>query len=276
MAAWGRDINLYELAGGRRTAEAASARAAWTGDIAPIVQLEGGEGVLLDGLFGAGLSRPLAGEALEAVMRAARVQGPKVAIDLPSGLQGDGAAHAACAPADITVTFGALKPVHVLQPAAQACGRVVVEEIGFGACLGRPNVHLNGPELWRLQWPTPTSHKHQRGRLFVVTGGLASTGAARLAARAGLRLCGSSTLLCPPAAMIVVAQSVEAVMTRSFDGPAALVEASERAQAVVIGPAAGVDAKTRANVEALGQAGRRLVLDADALSVFAGEATALK
>lgn len=176
--------------------------------------------------------------------------------------------------AALTVTFGASKPAHVLQPAASACGEVVVCEIGFGQYLGRLRLQRNAPELWvaNLPWPTPTSHKHARGRLYVVSGGLAQTGAARLAAQAGLRIgAGAVTLLTPPSALMAAAMSVKAVMTSSFVDAAALVAATERASAVVIGPAAGVTEATRANVEALARAGRRLVLDADALSAFAAD-----
>ncbi len=206
-----------------------------------------------------------------------------VAIDLPSGLNGDtGILVGEVIAADVTVTFCAKKPVHVLQPAAELCSEVVVAEIGFGRFVdevGGARLHENSPALWShaLRWPTATSHKHQRGRLAVVSGGLANTGAARLAAQAGLRTgAGLVTLLCPPAALMVAAASVTAVMTSSFASADDLVAQTERCSAAVIGPGAGVSPTTRANVDALARAGRSLVVDADALTVFAGQADALR
>jgi NAD(P)H-hydrate repair Nnr-like enzyme with NAD(P)H-hydrate dehydratase domain len=110
-----------------------------------------------------------------------------------------------------------------------------------------------------------------------VTGGLANTGAARLAAQAGLRTgAGLVTLLCPPGALIVVASSVTAVMTSSFASSSDLVSQTKKSSAVVIGPAAGVTDAARANIEALARAGRSLVLDADALTVFGGQSVQLR
>lgn len=136
----------------------------------------------------------------------------------------------------------------------------------------------NGPELWAgdLPWPAHDAHKHARGSLGVVTGPMGATGAARLAARAGMRAgAGLCTLLCPPDALASLSAAVLSPLTASFSGPADLVAKTAQADAVVIGPAAGVTPETRAHVEALGAAGRRLVLDADAITVFRGEADAL-
>ncbi len=129
----------------------------------------------------------------------------------------------------------------------------------------------NAPTLWRelLPWPGPDTHKHQRGRLGVVSGGMLQTGAARLAARAGLRVgAGLVRLLCPPEAGPIVAAAVEAVMVDVFETPDGLAALAERLDCVVIGPAAGLTPETRANVVALGQTRATLVLDADALTLF--------
>lgn len=129
------------------------------------------------------------------------------------------------------------------------------------------------PPAWKalLPWPGPEAHKHARGRLGVVCGPPNRTGAARLAARAGLRVgAGVVTLLCPPASAPIVAPAVEAVMVHPFEGPQALVEASQAMNAVVIGPAAGLDQATIDNVRALARTKAALVVDADALSIFEG------
>lgn len=136
----------------------------------------------------------------------------------------------------------------------------------------------NDPALWRadLPWPGADAHKHQRGRLGVVSGGMLSTGAARLAARAGLRVgAGLVRILCPPDAGPVIAAAVEAVMVSDFDTPEALARLAEPLDCVVIGPAAGLTEATERNLAALAGTEAALVVDADALTLFKGRAGAL-
>lgn len=137
---------------------------------------------------------------------------------------------------------------------------------------------INDPALWlpRFPWPASGGHKHDRGRLYVVTGGATTTGAARMAARAGLRIgAGLVTLLSPPSAVLVNAAHIEAVMLKSFTDAESLVAAADRASAVVIGPAAGVGEATAAAVLALTRMDAALVLDADALTSFQDSPQAL-
>lgn len=275
----GREVIVAELAGGARSAEGARARAQWTGDVAGAGAVGfRADDVIVDALFGAGLNRALEGEAADIVRRVNASGLPVLAVDVPSGVSGDtGRVAGEAIKAALTVTFGAKKPAHVLQPASELCGEVAVFNIGFEPFLPTPKLWENSPELWagKLNWPGSDSHKYARGKLMVVTGPLASTGAARLAAYAGLRAgAGAVTLLCPPGALVVVAGAVMAPMTASFRDAAELAEKAQGARAVIIGPAAGVNDATRANVEAL--SGQRLVLDADGLSVFAGNVAALK
>jgi hydroxyethylthiazole kinase-like uncharacterized protein yjeF len=115
------------------------------------------------------------------------------------------------------------------------------------------------------------AHKHARGRLGVVSGKASQTGAARLAARAGLRIgAGLVRILCPPDAVAVIAPAIEAIMLTPFGSDEVLAEAAANLDAVVIGPAAGVNDATRANVRALAETGAALVVDADGLTVFEG------
>lgn len=281
----GRNVWLFDLSPkAARTPEGQNALEALTGARQPLEDMRlQPDDIVLDGLFGAGLSRPLEGEAAWAVEQVNASGAKVVAVDVPSGVNGDnGAVNGPAIRADVTVTFCCKKPAHVLHPAAQLCGDVVPAEIGFGPfveAFGGGLLHENAPALWAhtLRWPDRAAHKHQRGRLAVVSGGVANTGAARLAAQAGLRTgAGLVTVFCPPSALIVVASSMTAVMCSSFTDAGDLLEQTQRASAVVIGPAAGVDARTRANVEALLAAGRSLVLDADALTVFAGEVDRLR
>jgi len=139
-------------------------------------------------------------------------------------------------------------------------------------------VETNAPSLWlpAIPWPDAQTHKHARGRLGVVSGGPLRTGAARLAARAGLRVgAGLVRLLCPPDAAPIVAGAVEAIMLDAFGTPDELATLTGPMQAVVIGPAAGLDEATVANLTAIAGGEAALVVDADALTIFTGRADGL-
>ena len=130
---------------------------------------------------------------------------------------------------------------------------------------------INDPMTWQslLPWPGAEAHKHARGRLGVVSGDALSTGAARLAARAGLRIgAGLVKVFCPPDAAPVLAPTLEAVMLASFVSGDQLAELAQPMDAVVIGPAAGLTEATAANVAALARTRAALVIDADALTLF--------
>ncbi|WP_303703266.1 NAD(P)H-hydrate dehydratase [Brevundimonas naejangsanensis] len=129
----------------------------------------------------------------------------------------------------------------------------------------------NSPSEWRHLLPRPgaDSHKHIRGRLGVVSGGALTTGAARLSARAGLRVgAGLVKVFCPPDAAPVLAPSLEAVMLAAFATPEQLQTLADPMDAVVIGPAAGLIESTALNLAALARTGAALVVDADALTLF--------
>lgn len=240
--------------------------------------------LVIDALFGAGLTRPLEGALADLAVLLADRPIPVVAVDLPSGQNGDlSSPDGAAIQADLTVTFNTLKPAHILSPAAENCGEVVVADIGIPQDWGEeiPTLaSLNTPEQWyaNLSRPGAETHKHRKGRLLVFSGGASSTGAARLAARAGLRVgAGLVTLASPPAAMQVNAVHSTAVMLARWPEPGEAAAALEAARATVgvIGPALGVtDAGRRAVLSAL-SGETPLVLDADALGVFAEEPAAL-
>lgn len=264
---WGWPV-WVEASAPPATADAKAAAARWRGETVPLgAQRE--TDLLVDALFGAGLARPLDGEA--ARLAGSTPRDRVVAIDVPSGLFGDTGQPLKdiAFRAALTVTFHRRKPAHVLQPGRGYCGEVVVADIGLDD--SPTSLHENGPGLWahRFPWPDVNAHKHGRGRLVVVSGEAASTGAARLAARAGLRVgAGLVTVLSPPSAVAENAAQLEAVMLRPFEGEAALASLAETADAAVIGPAAGVTPATRANLIALAHTGAALVVDADALTVF--------
>jgi NAD(P)H-hydrate epimerase len=265
----------------RLSGDAAWARGLWTGPIENLAVAEAGEaGLIVDALFGAGLARPLEGAAARWVEKAEASGAVLVAVDTPSGLDGDAAkASGAVFQADLTVTFHRPKPAHLLYPGRALCGEIVCVDIGIlPGWEGKrePNALLNHPGLWsrRLRWGAAQDHKHRRGRLGVFTGGAASTGAARMAAEAGLRVgAGLVTLLSPPSALLVNASASTAVMVARWAEPGeagALLE-EKQADAAVIGPAAGTgEATCEAVLSALDRP-TALVLDADALTAFEAE-----
>lgn len=253
------------------TADARAAAALWDGETGPLDTGAIDERALVvDAMFGAGLSRPLEGAAAAAALRISEHPERVVAVDVPSGLFGDLAEPAAASVvAGLTVTFHAKKPAHVLEPARERCGEVLVADIGLAESGG--SLFENTPELWlaRFPWPTAASHKHARGRMIVVSGAAWNTGAARLAARAGLRAgAGVVTVLSPPEALAVNAAHLEAVMLRPFETDAELEAAAGDVDCAVVGPAAGVSETTLLNVLALARTGAALVIDADAITVF--------
>ena len=258
-------------AGASRSAAAITAAQAWGEAVEAVAPgASAGAGLVIDALFGAGLSRAIPSAAGETLRAAARGGGALVAVDVPSGVDADaGTAPEGAPTCALTVSFQ-LRPAHLLQPSRSLCGEVRVADIGAPP-VEPPRLWENGPGLWaaRFPWPQPATHKMQRGRLVVVSGGASHTGAARLAARAGLRAgAGLVTVASPGEALLVNAVALEAVMVRAFDTEAELRALAEPADAAVIGPGAGVTEATADNVLALAQTGAALVVDADALSVF--------
>jgi hydroxyethylthiazole kinase-like uncharacterized protein yjeF len=251
--------------------DARAAADLWTGAVAPLTSRGGSADLVVDALFGAGLDRPLNAELTRLALALERTGVPLVAVDTPSGLSGDTGQPlgGVCFPACLTVTFHRRKIAHCLQPGRALCGEVVVGDIGLGDTPS--TLFENTPDLWltRYPWPGLNVHKHTRGRLIVISGEAWSTGAARLAARAGLRVgAGLATLLSPPEALAVTAAHLEAVMLRPFETELDIEAAGSDADCAIIGPAAGVTDVTLSNVLALARTGAALVIDADALSVF--------
>lgn len=257
------------------TGDARDASSAWMGWVDPADATLLDPGVLvIDALFGAGLSRPLDGMAA-ALAEASRAF-DTLAVDVPSGVPGDGAPPSGPAfRADVTATFVRKKPAHVLEPCRTLCGDVVVLDIGAPAeAVAERGIRFweNDPDLWSLPWPQVEAHKHARGHVMVVSGPAGSTGAARLAARAALRAgAGLVTVLSPPGAMRENAAHLTAIMLTEVRDPGALLAASAGAHAIVIGPAAGVTTRAREALLALLGAGKPLVIDADGLTLGGAE-----
>ena len=263
---------------GQGSAEAALYGGPWRELAEPVTQgLVAGAGVVVDALFGAGLSRTL-DPAVTAVLRAARASGALVvAIDVPSGVSGDSGADLGAAGAALTITFFRKKPGHLLMPGRGLCGEVVVADIGIAdAIAGRLGVAAweNGPAVWRAGMPLldAAGNKFSRGHALVL-GGAVMTGAARMAARAAARAgAGLVSVAAPAPAWAVYAAALTSIMVRKLehDGDLAALLGDARITAMLVGPGAGVTDATRGHALAMLATGRPVVLDADALSVFKG------
>ncbi len=274
----GWDVRLALL--GRRDelkGDAAAMARRWSGSDEPLSSaLFDDVTLIVDALFGAGLSRPLSGAAAE--LAAVLNQSPisVVAIDVPSGVQGD-TGHALGGKsihADLTVTFFRKKPAHVLMPGREYCGEVIVADIGIPpSAITKADLLENGPSLWGkdFPWPDPLAHKYARGHCVVVSGPAHATGAARLSARAALRVgAGLVSVASPLESVAANAAHLTAIMIKPFSGSGGLSDLlkDERLNAVVIGPGAGTGRATQEMVAAVLATKAAVVLDADALTSF--------
>lgn len=240
--------------------------------------------LIVDAIFGAGLSKPLSGDAARAAGITIDLGIPVLAIDLPSGVAGDsGAIPGSAFRAEATVTFARKKPGHLLLPGREFCGETLLADIGIGdGIIARlaPHTFENGPPLWREALPVPAvdSHKYKRGHACVFSGGASATGAARLSALAAARSgAGAVTVLSPGSAIQVNAAHLTSIMLRKADAVADLAAflADRRPSSFVLGPGFGVGEKARQFTLALfhppggTKAGiEGLVLDADGITSF--------
>jgi len=286
LAAAGHRVSVHLL--GRREqlkGDASLAARAWPGPVESVRRdMPEGLDLIIDAIFGAGLDRPIEGEAGTAIDGANETGVPILAVDLPSGIDGaTGAVLGRTIIAKETVTFFRRKPGHLLMPGRRICGPVTVADIGIDpSCLLaiKPRAFHNLPALWHGELPQPhvDGHKYDRGHAVVVSGGIAHTGAARLAARGALRAgAGLVTVASPADSLAVNAAHLTAIMLREIDGGEGLGDLLEdrRLNAVVLGPGLGVGEETTELVAAALASSAGVVLDADALTSYAGAADPL-
>lgn len=227
-------------------------------------QASGVVGLVVDALFGAGLARALDAPVWQLLSDVRALGVPVVAVDVPSGLHGDLARplgdQTLPAPADLTVTFMAPKPAHLLMPGMAACGELLVVDIGIapqalahlsvpgGREEAGPLARRNGPSLWAQAWQPPhaNAHKYRRGHALVF-GGARMLGAARMTARATARIgAGLVTLAVPESVWPVVASTLMSAMAQGLDdcSAAALLQdwqamlGSHRWASLAMGPGA--------------------------------------
>ena len=183
-----------------------------------------GAALVVDAIFGAGLSRPLAGAAAETLSAAASRGLPIVAIDVPSGLMGDTGEIMGAVAAVLTVTFFRKKPGHLLMPGRPLCGEVVVVDIGISPAVFNqitPEAFENDPGLWLADLPRPGAGgtKYTRGHALI-SGGYPLTGATRMAARAAARAgAGLTTVAVSALAFPVYAAALTSIMVQPLAVP---------------------------------------------------------
>ncbi len=281
-AGWVVRVGLLGPVGALR-GDAAFHAARWKGPIEALdARVLEGAGLVVDAIFGAGLSRPLDPD-VAAVLDTAHARGiAVVAVDVPSGVMGDTGESFGAVQAALTVTFTRKKPGHLLLPGRDLCGTLVVADIGTPAgVLERIGVDTweNDPAHWRDRLPQleASGNKYSRGHALLV-GGFPSTGAARMAARAAARMgAGLTTIAVPERGLDVYAAALTSIMVKPLAGATDLSRLLEdrRFSACLIGPGAGVGADTRERALAMLGSGRPVVLDADAITVFGQDPKAL-
>jgi ADP-dependent NAD(P)H-hydrate dehydratase / NAD(P)H-hydrate epimerase len=264
LAGRGMNVRVAALAD-PRTEAAAEARKRWAGPVEPLPEAPDRAPVVVDAVFGTGLSRPVArpvAHAIKALAGAARLS---IAVDLPSGAETDtgGDFGQSLPDFNVTLALGALKPAHLLQPVAACCGEVRVVDIGLGPDqIGSPRENVSAVRtigVPRIAKPQPSSHKYSRGMVAVVSGPM--HGASELAALAAYRAGAGYVLLLtgglphPPHAIVRRRWSEDAL-------------ADTHIGAVVIGPGLGRDERAREKLDMALASPHLLVIDGDALHLL--------
>ncbi len=255
---WSCDVVVAALPGHGQGA-AARMRASWSG---PVVELADASPrpVVVDGLFGIGLSRPLeagiAGELTRLTSDAF-----VIAIDLPSGIDADAERDfAGAGRADVTIALGALKPAHVVGRHVARMGHVLLDRLDLP--LPTTPHTITRPVIAP---PARDAHKYSRGLVTVLAGTM--PGAARLAAHAALAAGAGYVVLAGDAAG---QGGPDALVRRTLEDPQALL-ADDRLAAVLVGPGLGRDQAATRLIDAALACAAPLVIDGDALSLL-GEA----
>ena len=266
-------------------------------DLEPVLAVAREADLIVDALFGTGLTRPLEGAFAELVEALNELPARRLAVDLPSGLNGTRTdVFGPCFDADLTVTFAAFKPATVLPPAADHVGEVVVTELGIPRHLVAEVEEPEGREPGRfflldgaalaLELPPrpPDGHKGDYGHVVVLAGSPGKAGAAVLAARGAVRGgAGLVTAAVPQPLLATVDGASLASMTLGVaaTGDGDLAEAAaeelltflEDKDALALGPGLGRSGPTTAAIHRLvRETPLPLVVDADGLNAFAGRA----
>jgi ADP-dependent NAD(P)H-hydrate dehydratase / NAD(P)H-hydrate epimerase len=273
LAQEGWPVSFAVLAAPRAGADAAAMAARLRGrQVAFSAEEAARADLVIDAVFGAGLSRDLDPGVSEVLAAARRL----IAVDVASGLDGaTGATRGRVARAELTVTFFRLKPGHLLLPGRDLCGELVLADIGMPEgvlpAIG-VRTFANGPGLWSLPKLSMAGQKYTRGMLTVLAGSRMA-GAARMASM-GARRAGAGLLTVVVQGNGDVLRGTEPGLIVSEEPIAALLR-DERRKTWLCGPGLGID-RARADLPPLIAAGRQIVADADALGACANEPDRLR
>ena len=250
----GYDVMVAAL-GVAKEGTALEMRRQWTGEVVDLADART-RSVVVDGLFGTGLTRPLEPDVVAQLCRLVGAAHFTLAIDLPSGMDTDHGRDLGAAGATVTLALGALKPSHTIDRGLDRCGGLLLDDLGIPVVTSWRTVATP-----QLSAPGPRSQKYTRGLVAVLEGRM--PGAARLASNAALH--GG-------------AGYVVRVGDNDGQGPNAIVRrppedfdtllADERTGAVVLGPGLGREGDVAATLDAAIASTRPLVLDGDALSLI--------
>jgi NAD(P)H-hydrate epimerase len=299
LLAWGHEVRVWLVGDASRIrGDARVNHDAWVGlgggvralcsldDLGSLESDLAAAAVVVDALFGTGLDRDV-GEPFASVLAAmSRAHAFRVALDLPSGLDSSsGRVLGAVFEADLTITFGALKLGMLTPSGAEHCGEIHVASLGVPLSIldhtGHDGRLVVSSEVG--SWIAPRragAHKHAAGSVLVVAGSAGKLGASLLVANGALRAgAGLATVASWPEAVDALDSRVLEVMTARIEPDrieSSLAQALEGRRAVAIGPGFGTNERARRVVDevVLGWDGVKVV-DADALTLFAGRAEAL-
>ncbi len=277
----GVGVSVTEIAAPKSEESIAARASALKGGVTIAVGTSGNERVVVDALLGTGASGAPRGRMAEAIADIAqrRESGARVvSLDLPSGLDSTTAAGDGSVIADLTISFGTMKRGHLLS--RQKCGEIVVLDIGLSSdtpsglpvLIDRDWVDARVPSI------TPDAHKGTRRRLSIVGGGPGMAGATILAGRGALRSgIGLLRIVAASTNAMAIHAAVPAAVFQQLPATAGeLAKLIEASDVVAIGPGLGNTPMTRDLVDSILLAwSGPVVLDADALNIFAGDLVSL-
>lgn len=280
---WQVTVSLYGRVEALKPHAAESAKSCQGGLQAFDTDLLENTDLVVDAIFGIGLDRPLEPPVSTMLKAASQAGIPIVAVDLPSGTHCDTGMDMGGVQSYLTVTFACKKPAHLLLPARDLCGKIVVADIGIPAAVlqkvsetAAHQVWENCPALWLHHMPVLLSdtHKYKRGHVLI-DGSFPMTGASRLAARAAARMgAGLTTLAVPKRAFGIYAIQHLSIMVHALASMRAWQQLLEdpRFTAFLIGPGGGNSATVRKQLKEKTSlclhTKKPVVIDADALNAF--------
>jgi hydroxyethylthiazole kinase-like uncharacterized protein yjeF len=271
------------------SSDAATAALAWPGGVTAlngtdepggIEALLGKPALVIDAIYGAGLSRDVDGRVAHLIEAVSDLDALKLAVDMPSGLDGEsGQVRGTAMQVDATVTFHLLKSGHVLLPGRELCGIVHLADIGIPSsamALIDPALRRNTPALFSnaATMPKSDAHKFSRGLAIGLSGGPWQTGAIRLAATAALRAgAGIVKIVSPKAALPIHAAHLTSVMLIEAGTAKEIsdVLSDKRITAVLFGPGGGTDRYAKSRLSEILRVSGPIVLDADAITMLAAD-----